>query len=173
GIGLVIASLMFMKEIGDLSAVGTTVSSLEDDNPWEGELDFPEQLRKEVFIKRLNGPLFFGSTSDFQQKAKLISDTASIIIFRMDDVPYMDQSGLSALDDVLVDLSARGKKVLLVGLAEQPSYMLRKSKVIPILIPEESLFTNFKECLASLTADSSDSPKLKFKSKKLTFRVKK
>ena len=81
---------------------------------------------------------------------------------------------LNAIDGSEISFDAyKGKKVLLVGLAEQPSYMLRKSKVIPILIPEESLFTNFKECLASLTSEGSDSSKLKFKSKKLTFRVKK
>jgi len=173
GIGLVIASLMFMKEIGNLSADGTTVSSLDDDNVWEDGLDFPEQLRKEVFIKHLDGPLFFGSASDFQQKAKLIPEKASVIIFRMKEVPYMDQSGLSVLDDVLVDLCARDKKVLLVGLAEQPSYMLRKSKVIPDLIPEENLFESFRECLTSLTSVNTESDRLKLKSKKLTFRGRK
>ncbi len=173
GIGLVIASLMFMKEIGDLSADGTTVSSLDDDNPWEDELDFTESLKKEVFIKHLDGPLFFGSAGDFQQKAKLIPDKASVIIFRLRKVPYMDQSGLSVLDDVLVDLCARNKKVLLVGLAKQPSYMLRKSKVIPDLIPEENLFDGIKECLASLTSFKPGIQGITKRSKKLTFTVKK
>ena len=85
----------------------------------------------------------------------------------------MDQSGLSVLDDVLVDLCARDKKVLLVGLAEQPSYMLRKSKVIPDLIPEENLFESFRECLTSLTSVNTESDRLKLKSKKLTFRGRK
>ncbi|MFT4595366.1 MAG: SulP family sulfate permease [Psychroserpens sp.] len=154
GIGLVIASLMFMKEIGDISSNGTTVSRLEDDNPWEDELDFPESLKKEVYVKHINGPLFFGSASDFQQTAKLIPDEASIIIMRMRKVTYMDQSGLSAIDDVLVDLCAKGKTVLLVALPKQPLYMLKKASVIPNLIPEENLFENFKKCLEHLAENS-------------------
>jgi len=173
GIGLVIASLMFMKEIGDLSADGTKVSSLEDDHPWEDELDLPEALRKEVYIKHIDGPLFFGSASDFQQTARLIPDKATVIIFRLSKVPYMDQSGLSVLDDVLVDLCARDKKVLLVGLTEQPSYMLYKARVIPGLIPEENLYENFKACLESMIDANPDVRKLKIRSKKMTYRVKK
>ena len=30
------------------------------------KIDFPENLKEEVFIKHFKGPLFFGSTSDFQ-----------------------------------------------------------------------------------------------------------
>jgi SulP family sulfate permease len=152
GIGLVIASLMFMKKIGDLAAEGTKVSSLDnDEHPWEDELEIPKLVKKDVYIKHLDGPLFFGSSSDFTKTAKSIPDNAAIIIIRMSRVPYMDQSGLSVFDDLLVDFSAGGKRVLLVGLTEQPSYMLKKSKVIPDLIPEENLFENFKDCLGSIT----------------------
>lgn len=146
GIGLVIASLMFMKEIGDLASEGMKVEPMGDE-PWEDELDFPKELKNEVFIKHINGPLFFGSSSDFQQTAKLIPNNASVVILRMRKVTYIDQSGLSALDDILVDLVADGKVVLLVSLQEQPRYMLKKSRVIPELIPEENLFKNYKDCL--------------------------
>ena len=147
GIGLVIASLMFMKEIGDISSEGTKVSSLDEDNPWEDELDFPKSLQKEVYVKHIDGPLFFGSASDFQQTAKLIPDDASVIIFRMKNVSYMDQSGLSAMDDILVDLCAKDKTVVLCGITKQASYMLKKSGVIPNLIPNEQVFDDFKSCL--------------------------
>ena len=81
---------------------------------WADEVDFPENLKEEVFIKHIKGPLFFGSTSDFQQLVKQIPDTASTIIIRMGRMQYIDQSGLYAMEDVLVDLVKEGKKVLLV-----------------------------------------------------------
>ena len=74
GIGLIIASLMFMKKIGDLVAERSDVKSLKEE-AWEDEIGFPEQLKSDVFIKHIKGPLFFGSTSDFQRLTLQIPDT--------------------------------------------------------------------------------------------------
>ena len=147
GIGLVIASLMFMKKMGDLTAERSDVKSLEDEKSWSDEIDFPKNLKEEVFIKHIKGPLFFGSTSDFQQLAKQIPETASTVVIRMSRMAYIDQSGLYAMEDVLVDLVKNGKKVVLVGVLKQPKYMLERIDIIPDLIPKKYLFKNFKECL--------------------------
>ncbi len=90
GIGLVIASLMFMKKIGDLTGERSNVVSLKDEIAWEDESDFPEKLKEEVFIKHVKGPLFFGSTSEFQQLAKQIPDTAKTVVIRLGRMQYMD-----------------------------------------------------------------------------------
>ena len=156
GIGLVIASLMFMKKIGDLTAERSDVKSLNEEKAWSDEIDFPKNLREEVFIKHIKGPLFFGSTSDFQQLAQQIPSTASNIIIRMGRMPYMDQSGLYAMEDVLVDLRGAGKNVLLVGILEQPKYMMERIDIIPDLIPKEHLFDNFNNCLKWIKANVKD-----------------
>lgn len=147
GIGLVFASLMFMKQIGDLTAARSDVKSLLKEKAWKDELDFPERLKEEVFIKHIKGPLFFGSTSDFQQLAKQIPDTASVIIIRMGRMQYMDQSGLYAMEDILVDLVKQGKKVLFVNALKQPKYMMERIDIIPDLVPPEQIFKSFQECL--------------------------
>lgn len=142
GIGLVIASLMFMKKIGDLTAEKSSVFPLKE-VPWKDEKNIP----KNVFIKHVDGPLFFGSTSDFQQLAKQIPNDSSIIIIRLEKMPYIDQSGLYAMEDVLVDLVSSGKKVLIVGLVEQPKYMLERIDIIPDLIPKEQVFEKLDDSL--------------------------
>lgn len=156
GIGLVIASLMFMKKIGDLTAQESKVGSLEEEHAWSDEIKFPKNLKEEVFIKHINGPLFFGSTANFQQLAKQIPKTASTIIIRMGKMSYMDQSGLYAIEDVLQDLIQKDKKVLLVNIAEQPKYMLERIDIIPNLLPEEQIFDNFDDCLEWIKANVED-----------------
>jgi sulfate permease, SulP family len=148
GIGLVFASLMFMKKIGDLSSKGASVKSLVDNKTLPDEIGFPQNLKEEVFIKHLNGPLFFGSTSDFQELSKQIPNTASTIIIRMERVTYIDQSGLFAMEDILVDLRKDGKTVLFTGLNDQVKYMLERIDIIPDLIPNEHLFRNMTPCLS-------------------------
>ena len=156
GIGLVIASLMFMKKIGDLMAERSDVKPLNEEKAWADEADFPQNLKEEVYIKHIKGPLFFGSTSDFQQLAQQIPSTASVVIIRMDRMQYMDQSGLYAMEDVLIDLINSGKKVLLVGILSQPRYMLERIDIIPDLIPPEQIFETFDECLAWIKANVKD-----------------
>ena len=147
GIGLVIASLMFMKKMGDLTAERSDVKALEEEKAWADEKGFPKYLQEEVFIKHLKGPLFFGSTSDFQALANQIPSTASTVIIRMDRMQYMDQTGLYALEDVLIDLSKSNITVLFVDVLRQPRYMMERVDIIPDFIPEEHIFDTFEECL--------------------------
>ena len=147
GIGLVIASLMFMKKIGDVTEDRSSIESFDRSKAWPDEINFPENLKEKVFIKHIRGPLFFGSTSYFQELIKQIPDSATTIIIRMGRMQYIDQSGLYTMEDVLVDLVNRGKKVLLVKIIEQPRYMMEKIDIIPDLIPEDQIFDNFKDCL--------------------------
>lgn len=146
GIGLVIASLMFMKKIGDLTAERSDVKSLKEE-AWKDEVNFPENLKEEVFIKHIKGPLFFGSTSDFQALTQQIPDTATHTILRLDRMQYMDQSGLYAMEDMIQDLKTNGVEVLFVGLLRQPRYMMERIDIIPDFIPESHVFETFDDCV--------------------------
>ncbi len=159
GIGLVIASLMFMKKIGDLTTKDSEVSKLSEELPWEDEFDFPENLRQEVFIKHINGPLFFGSTSDFQSTARQIPKEATTVIIRMGRMPYIDQSGLYALEDVLSALVKQGITVLLVNISGQPKYLMEKIDIIPDLVPMKHIFKNYTECLRWVKENVKDTTK--------------
>lgn len=156
GIGLVIASLMFMKKIGDLTSDSFNVTPLELEEAWEDEFEFPKNLREEVFIKHLDGPLFFGSTSKFTEIIKQIPSTASTLVIRLDKVPYIDQSGLYAFESIIIDLAQHDRKVLLVGIKKQPLYMMERIDIIPDLIPKEQIYSNFKECVKWLRDNVKD-----------------
>ncbi|MEM9077725.1 MAG: SulP family inorganic anion transporter [Bacteroidota bacterium] len=147
GIGLVFASLMFMKKMGDLTAKKSEVFPLVKEKAWADEKSFPKNLAEEVFIKHLNGPLFFGSTSDFQQLAEQIPDTASAVIIRMGRMQYMDQTGLYAMEDVLQDLKTKGMDVLFIDILDQPRYMMERIDIVPDLIPTEHIFPDFDSCM--------------------------
>ena len=147
GIGLVIASLIFMKIIGDISAKRSEVKSLKEE-AWDDEMGIPENLQEQIFIKHIKGPLFFGTTSDFQALVKQIPLKATSIIIRLDRMPYMDQTGLYVMEEILIDLVKAGKTVLLVDIIEQPRYMMERIDIIPDLIPQEHIFEDFKKCLS-------------------------
>lgn len=138
---------MFMKKIGDLTAQSSDVKPLKEE-VWKDEIGFPEKLKEEVFIKHLKGPLFFGTTNDFQQLAKQIPKTASTVVIRLEKMPYMDQSGLYVMEDMLLDLKNKNIEVVFVNLLDQPRYMMERIDIIPDLISEDRIFNNFNECIA-------------------------
>jgi len=150
GIGLLISCLMFMKLIGDLTAERSELEPLKEE-AWPDEKGFPKDLKDEVFIKHIKGPLFFGSTAEFQQLYKQIPETAKTVVIRLSRMQYMDQSGLYVMEDTLQDLKTKEINVVFVGLLKQPRYMMERIEIIPNFIPEEQIYGTFKAYLRSVS----------------------
>lgn len=160
GLGLVLASLIFMKKIGDVSAERSRLVPLGDadelGHAWNDETNFPQHLKEEVFIKRLDGPLFFGNTSDFQELAKGIPNSATHLIIRMGKVPYIDQSGLYAMEETLLRLRQNNVKIVLVNLQKQPMVMMESIDIIPDLVPVSRIVKSFKAAMTYIRANVED-----------------
>ncbi|MFY7671818.1 SulP family inorganic anion transporter [Tenacibaculum sp. MEBiC06402] len=153
GIGITLACLLFMKKSGDISEKGLEVGKIADlDNskPWQDEQEFYEKYKDKVIIKHLYGPLFFGFTSYFKDQIKALPDDIKAVILRMDRVPYIDQSGLYTIEEIIFDLRAQGTEVIIVGLDEQPNDMFKAIDIIPDLVPEEDLFDNVEDSFVYL-----------------------
>jgi SulP family sulfate permease len=156
GIGLVIASLMFMKKMGDLTAQRSNIKQVLDNKVEKGaedDLSIPKELKKGIYVKYIKGPLFFGSTSDFHELAKQIPENATDVIIRMGRMPYIDQSGLYAMEDVVQELINNKKNVFLVNVLEQPRYLLERIDIIPDLIPRDHIFEHFEEAMAHIVKE--------------------
>lgn len=143
GIGLVMASLIFMKKIGDVTSKHTNLKLLKKEDLWEDEGSFTEDLKDNVFVLHIKGPLFFGSISDFKQLIKKIPKTTTTIIIRMGRVQYIDQSGLYTLEDTFKEFVNQNKTILLVNILPQPKNLLEKTKIIPELITPNHMFNDF------------------------------
>ena len=150
GIGLVIASLMFMKKIGDSTANQSKLKTLPNDKSLDEEevVDVDGDGIADIVIKQIMGPLFFGSADGFQKLAKKIPSSAQIIVFRLETMNYIDQSGLYAFEEILMDLSEQGKTLYLVDLQKQPRYMMERVELVPKLISKDNIFENYKECFS-------------------------
>ena len=149
GIGMIIACVLFMKRASDLVEGGyhsDQMTAFDKEIPWEDEKVLTDEVRSKIYIQRLNGPIFFGSITRFQEVMHDIPDDAKIVIIRMRLVSFMDQSGLYAMETAIKDLQAKGVTVLMTIIQPQPMYMLTKMKVIPNLVPEELTFKTFEDC---------------------------
>lgn len=158
-VGMVLASILFMKKMSDIVEQNSSTGSVDNfvrEEIWSDETDISEHVREQVYIKHFDGPIFFGFASKFQEILGSLPKV-TVVIIRMGLVPYIDQSGIYALEDAVIALKKRGITVLITGIQDQPKDMLSRINFIPNLIPEEHLFDEFLHCISQLEKGAVES----------------
>lgn len=148
GAGMVLSSILFMKKISDVVDHKTQSAPLKSyarEVPWSDEGNIIDQVGDRVYIKHLDGPLFFGFASRFQELIKALPKI-KVVVMRMDRVPYVDQSGLYAMEEAVQSLLDQGIVVAFTGLHGQPMDMFERIKLVPGLISKNFIFETFGEC---------------------------
>ncbi len=155
-VGMVLASVLFMKKMSDIVEQKSSAGSVDRyarEEAWEDEAGLSENIRKQVYIEHFDGPIFFGFVAKLQEMVSALPEVTAVII-RMPLVPYIDQSGIYAIEDAVIALKERGMTVLIAGIQEQPKDMLENIGLIPNLIPNAHLFSSFPDCIVALETGS-------------------
>lgn len=166
GIGLVLACVLFMKQASDLAERKTFIRELSSEYVEQDLLI--KKVAGQVFIKELHGPLFFGISTSFLEMIESLDKSLTVLILQMGKVPSIDQSGLYALENAILDLYKKGVLVLLCQVQEQPMDMLKRINIVPELIPEAHIFNTISDCeqyLFSHLQEHDDFNQLKIKLK--------
>ncbi|SFZ97571.1 Sulfate permease [hydrothermal vent metagenome] len=148
-VGVIMASILFMKSMSDVAETKTKAGVIDENGELICIKDEEDLVKSEVYIQSFNGPIFFGFASHFSE---IIANLPKVemVVFRMEEVTYIDQSGLYAIEDAVLALESRGIEVFLIGIPKQVENILRNIKLIPDLVEEECIFddfTNFKNFL--------------------------
>jgi sulfate permease, SulP family len=149
GVGMVLASVLFMKKASDLAEGGTSIKafkSFDGEDHWDDEASTYKKYKDKIYIKHLYGAMFFGFTSRFLELIKQLDSGIRVLILRMDKVPHIDQSGIYAMEEAITELQSNGVVVVFTGVQPQPLDMLKKIDIVPALVPEMHVFTTFKDC---------------------------
>jgi sulfate permease, SulP family len=121
GVGVTLASLLFLARMSETAGL----------LPAELSIDDPAQraaLPKEVEVFRFAGPMFFGVAREMLDAVRRSGRKPKVIILRMDQVPYMDSSGASALEAFARQAHSEGTRLILCDLREQPAAFLARLK---------------------------------------------
>jgi SulP family sulfate permease len=119
GVGVTLASLLFLARMSDSAGL----------LPDELSIDDPKQraaLPAGVEVFRFSGPMFFGVARDMLMTLRRSGRQPWIIILRMDQVPYIDSSGASALEAFVRQAQRDGTRIVLCDLRAQPGAFLEK-----------------------------------------------
>jgi len=157
-VGMVLASILFMKQMGDIAESKSVSSTLDDFHNIhlnEDEKGISDVIKNQIYIQHFDGPIFFGFTAHFKTMMKELPEV-SVVIFRMQNVPSIDQSGMYAIEDAILELKQKDISVVITGIQNQPKNMLKRINLIPNLVEEALLFEEFNEALEVLEKSQLD-----------------
>jgi SulP family sulfate permease len=123
-IGVVLAALLFMKRMAELSETTLDVGTM-------AKLELPEGVK----LYEIAGPLFFGAAQRAMEAFDQITGTKgagpqSVILF-LGQVPAIDATGLVALETAVAKLKSSGNKVILAGMRPQVAAVVARADIVP------------------------------------------
>lgn len=107
-VGIVLASLLFMKRVADVTDI--KLETAKDTRSHEF-MHLPDG----IMVFRVAGPLFFGAVEKAYDRTMIIDDSITTLIIDMERVPFIDMTGLVALESLLGKLAVHGRTVILCG----------------------------------------------------------
>jgi sulfate permease, SulP family len=145
GVGMVLASLLFMKRMADVTDIKYIVDSNEEDGATDllSEAKIPEN----VSFYEINGPLFFGAADKFVNVIKEINYSSKVLILKMTNVQAMDATVYHSLEDLFDTCKHSKTELVLIGLQSQPLKMLNKYGFTK-LIHEENICINMEQAIS-------------------------
>lgn len=147
-VGLLLAVVLFMKRINDV----THVSVIKDQLDLTDESEYTQDeeiltLPEGVEVYEIDGPFFFGIANKFEESMRIIGDKSKVRIIRMRKVPFIDSTGLNNLETLCQKSMRDGIQVILSGVRVDVRAMIRNSQ-IPQMIGQENICDNINIALA-------------------------
>ncbi len=149
-VGVVLASLLFIGRMAQVSNVEAISHELEGIDPEEqpARSRYLRHIPDNVEVFDIQGPFFFGAVEQFKDRVfRSIEPDMDYVLLRMRLVPTLDASGLHVLEDFLAYCRRRDITLLLCGVQAQPAKVIRKDTLFITELGEENICENIDAAL--------------------------
>jgi sulfate permease, SulP family len=123
-VGVILAALIFMRRMSLAVNVEAQVESSADNKLPAGPLPAG------VVVYSIEGPLFFGAAEKLERTLAHIQRPATTLILRMSQVPFVDATGISALDQIITDFLKHDATVLLSEVRPNVLHKLKRAGLV-------------------------------------------
>jgi SulP family sulfate permease len=125
GVGMILASMLFIKRMADVSGISAITSELENGIEDADGISDPNAIARRdvppgVEVYEINGPFFFGIADRLQDTLRGLERPPQVFILRMRRVTVIDATGLHALREFHAKCRAQNTLLLLSGVHAQP-----------------------------------------------------
>ncbi|MDH5394729.1 MAG: SulP family inorganic anion transporter [Gammaproteobacteria bacterium] len=136
--GMVMASLIFMKQMSDLQMESTTTINLptEEFPLLDAEKDILARANGQILLYHIEGPLSFGAAKGMVRRLTQFNNY-KVLILDLSSVPTVDFTAAMALSDMIRNtLEADERKVILVGMRSKVKIFLSQQRILERLSEE-------------------------------------
>src|ERR1700686_3203620 len=132
--GMILAALVFIKKVTQT----TTVAEVTEEYVREGHVHILQHkvIPAYVSIFRIHGPFLFGATDKIEEIVTRLPNLPPILILRLRNMTAIDSTGLQALEGLADRVQESGRKLILCGVREQPSRLMRQTEFQQHIGPE-------------------------------------
>jgi SulP family sulfate permease len=132
GVGMVLASFLFMRRMSEVTEVRQITDELDDD---ADELEDADQISTRtvppgIEVYEVYGPFFFGAAEKFKDVLAEVFRKPKVLIIRMRHVPAIDSTGLNVLRDLIRRTRHDRTLVLISEVQNQPLLAMRRSGLL-------------------------------------------
>ncbi|MEA2238317.1 MAG: sulfate permease, SulP family [Thermoanaerobaculia bacterium] len=136
-VGIVVAALLFMKRMSDLTVVEGITSELQDEADDPNEISESRrgkrivsghEIPRGVEVYEVNGPFFFGAADKIKSVLTEIAKPPKVFILRMRYVPAIDATGIHALEQMAKKCKHDGTTLILTEIRQQPLRALVRAR---------------------------------------------
>jgi SulP family sulfate permease len=126
-VGVILAALLFMRRMAESVNVEQQVEVL----PHSASTDSPAPpANTGIIVYSIEGPFFFGAAQKLERTLAHIQRPATTLILRMGNVPFVDATGIFAIEEIISDFRRHGATVLLVEVRANVRYKLERGGAI-------------------------------------------
>jgi sulfate permease, SulP family len=125
-VGVILAALFFMRRMAD--SVNVEQQGEWQDTGTPGTAVLPPNNGVVVF--NIDGPVFFGAAEKLERTLAHIQRPATTLILRMGNVPFVDATGIFAIEEIIADFKRHGATVLLAEVRPNVRFKLERGGVI-------------------------------------------
>lgn len=137
-VGVMLAAFLFMHRMAK------AVEVREEDLSSERGGEELRLIPKDTLVYSIDGPFFFGAAEKLENTLEYIQSHMNTVVLRMGKVPFVDVTGMDALDDLIVDFQRHKTRVVLVEIRENVRARLEKAGVLA-RVGEENLFCTLSD----------------------------
>ena len=138
--GVILASLLFMRRMGELTGLHTCVSREDEASGHEIPIPDKNNVPDGVEIFAINGPLFFGVADRFQSTLNAMETPPKVFIMYLHNM-----SGIHALEECL-ERRRKGCRVLFAAVRKPVHRTLQRVGILRT-VGEENVFPSLDEAL--------------------------
>lgn len=148
-IGVILATFHFLRRMADSVEVQpANREAMARELQQQGLGDLPA----DVLVYAIDGPFFFGAAEKFEHALAVTHSDPHTVLIRLKWVPFIDITGLDALDEVVTALQKRGVRVLFSGANERVHAKMARAGLLD-RIGKPHHFASFAEAVQFLHAE--------------------